>query len=86
MADPHTRASKTITDPGQARQQLTCISEESRGFGFVKMETGEDANACIEAINGTTFEGKVITVAHVSDLSLQRPSQGHPILRMLRSN
>jgi len=41
-------------------------AEESRGFGFVKMETGEDANACIEAINGTNLEGKVVTVAHVS--------------------
>lgn len=41
------------------------VAEESRGFGFVKMEVGEDANACIEAINGTNLEGKVVTVAHV---------------------
>jgi len=50
---------------------LTDALEESRGFGFVRMETGEDANACIEAINGTTVEGKVITVAHVRPVHSQ---------------
>ena len=57
---------------------LTARIEESRGFGFVKMELGEDANACIEAINGTTVEGKVITVAHV--LSLQSCSDSMSLI------
>ncbi|CAD6578355.1 MAG: hypothetical protein TREMPRED_002162 [Tremellales sp. Tagirdzhanova-0007] len=51
-------------------------TQESRGFGFVKMETGEDANACIEAINGTTFEGKVITVAHARRGRARTPTPG----------
>jgi hypothetical protein len=29
------------------------------------MDTPEDANAAIEKFNGTTQEGKVMTVAHV---------------------
>lgn len=45
---------------------------ESRGFGFVKMDTSDDANAAIEKFNGTTQEGKVMTVAHVSLAVLPR--------------
>ena len=41
-------------------------TQESRGFGFVKMETSADAEACIEALNQTVVEGKTMTVAHVS--------------------
>ncbi len=67
MSDPHTRALTGIPSiiAGCSGPKLTHLPEESRGFGFVKMETGEDANAVIEALNGTTVEGKVMTVAHV---------------------
>ena len=41
------------------------MSEESRGFGFVKMEVNEDAQACIDQLNQTQLEGKTMTVAHV---------------------
>jgi RNA recognition motif-containing protein len=41
---------------------------ESRGFGFVKMQSPEDAEACIKALNGVEIDNKVITVAHVSRL------------------
>lgn len=40
-------------------------TQESRGFGFVKMESAADAEACIEALNQTVVEGKTMTVAHV---------------------
>lgn len=51
-------------------------TQESRGFGFVKMEVGEDANACIEAINGTNLEGKVVTVAHARRGRARTPTPG----------
>lgn len=34
----------------------------SRGFGFVTMSNAEDANKAIEALNGTEFEGRDLTV------------------------
>lgn len=38
------------------------FSGESRGFGFVEMPSREDALAAIEALNGTDFKGRSITV------------------------
>ncbi len=34
----------------------------SRGFGFVEMENDADADTAIEQLNGTEFDGRVITV------------------------
>jgi RNA recognition motif-containing protein len=34
----------------------------SRGFGFVEMPNDEEARAAIEAVNGTDFEDKTLTV------------------------
>lgn len=33
-----------------------------RGFGFVEMGSDEDAQSAIEALNGTDFGGRVLTV------------------------
>ena len=38
------------------------FSGESRGFGFVEMPSRDDAMAAIEALNGTDFKGRAITV------------------------
>ena len=38
---------------------------ESRGFAFVTMETSEEADAAIKALNATEQFGKVITVEKV---------------------
>jgi RNA recognition motif-containing protein len=38
------------------------FSGESRGFGFVEMPSREDALAAIEALNGTDFKGRSVTV------------------------
>jgi RNA recognition motif-containing protein len=35
---------------------------QSRGFGFVEMETEEGAQAAIQKFNGGTLDGKTITV------------------------
>lgn len=40
-------------------------SRESRGFGFVTMETSEEADAAITALNATEFMGKVLMIEKV---------------------
>lgn len=45
-------------------------SRESRGFGFVTMESAEEADAAITALNATELSGKIITVERVRFLLL----------------
>ena len=40
-------------------------TRESRGFGFVTMESSEEADAAITALNATDLMGKNITVEKV---------------------
>ena len=40
-------------------------TRESRGFGFVTMESHEEAEAAITALNATEMMGKAITVEKV---------------------
>eukprot|EP00268_Persea_americana_P009806 TRINITY_DN13931_c0_g1_i1.p1 TRINITY_DN13931_c0_g1~~TRINITY_DN13931_c0_g1_i1.p1 ORF type:complete len:127 (-),score=16.59 TRINITY_DN13931_c0_g1_i1:1703-2083(-) len=40
-------------------------TRESRGFGFVTMETVVDANRCIKYLDRSVLEGRVITVEKV---------------------
>ncbi len=47
-------------------------TRESRGFGFVTMESAEEAEAAITALNATDMMGKTITVEKVR---LQLPTQ-----------
>jgi RNA recognition motif-containing protein len=35
---------------------------QSRGFGFVEMTTGEEAQKAITALNGTQLDGRTLTV------------------------
>jgi RNA recognition motif-containing protein len=35
---------------------------QSRGFGFVEMATGEEAQKAITALNGTQLDGRTLTV------------------------
>lgn len=58
-------------------QELTPRTEESRGFGFVKLESVSEAEAAIEALNGTSIDGKTLTVAHVSIKSCYHQNQAH---------
>ena len=44
-------------------------TRESRGFGFVTMESGEEADAAITALNGTELMGKSISVEKASSVS-----------------
>lgn len=43
-------------------------TRESRGFGFVTMETAEEADAAITALNATDLMGKTMTVEKVYHL------------------
>lgn len=45
-------------------------TRESRGFGFVTMETSEEADAAITALNATEIMGKIATVERVYTLML----------------
>ena len=46
-------SAKIITDKYSGR---------SRGFGFVTMESQEDANKAINALNGSTYENRSLVV------------------------
>jgi transformer-2 protein len=48
-------------------------TKESRGFAFVTMNTTEDADAAIAALNGTDLQGKTMRVEKVRFLSLLPP-------------
>ena len=40
-------------------------TRESRGFGFVTMETNEGADAAIATLNGTELMGRTVSVERV---------------------
>jgi RNA recognition motif-containing protein len=39
------------------------MTGRSKGFGFIEMETEEDANKAIEQLNGTEVQGRALKVA-----------------------
>lgn len=47
-------------------------SGRSKGFGFVEMESEEEANKAIEALNGKDFDGRSVVV------SVARPKEDRP--------
>ena len=38
------------------------FTDQSRGFGFVEMGSGSEAQAAISALNGTQYEGRSLVV------------------------
>lgn len=51
-------------------------TRDSRGFGFVTMETPEDAEAAIQNLNATEHVGKVITVEKARRGRARTPTPG----------
>lgn len=47
-------------------------TRQSRGFGFVEMENQEDAQKAINALDGKTFEDRIIVV------NVARPREDRP--------
>ena len=48
---------------------------QSRGFGFVEMGSGNEAQTAIEALNGTQFDGRTLTVNEAKPMA-DRNSNG----------
>ncbi|KAF8995074.1 RNA-binding domain-containing protein [Hymenopellis radicata] len=46
----------------KASVMLDPHTRDSRGFGFVTMETPEEADAAIQALNGTEFMGRTLVI------------------------
>lgn len=40
-------------------------TRESRGFGFIRMASTEEADRAITAVNGTEVDGRIVTVEKV---------------------
>lgn len=51
-------------------------TRESRGFGFVTMETGEEADAAITALNSTELMGKIMSVEKARRGRARTPTPG----------
>ncbi|KAF5460646.1 hypothetical protein F2P56_020502 [Juglans regia] len=51
-------------------------TRESRGFGFVTMETNEGAGRCIKYLNRSVFEGRLITVEKAKRKRGRTPTPG----------
>src|SRR5512145_597775 len=48
---------------------------QSRGFGFVEMSSGSEAQQTINSLNGTQLEGRTLTVNEAKSLA-QRDNRG----------
>ncbi|CAO3628079.1 unnamed protein product [Cunninghamella blakesleeana] len=51
-------------------------TRESRGFGFIRMANGDDANCAMDAIHGTEIDGRVVTVEKAKRSRPRTPTPG----------
>ncbi|KAJ7955332.1 serine/arginine-rich splicing factor SR45a-like [Quillaja saponaria] len=51
-------------------------TRESRGFGFITMETTEDADRCVKYLHRSVFEGRLITVEKAKRSRGRTPTPG----------
>lgn len=51
-------------------------TKESRGFGFVKMVTGEQADAAKEGLQGEVFEGRTLSIEKARRARPRTPTPG----------
>lgn len=71
---PVVRARGTLTGREQVKKAQVMYdphTRESRGFGFVTMESAEEADAAITAMNGTELMGKNVSVEKVRGVFVQ---------------
>ena len=62
----------TVTE---ANLMMDRTTNRSRGFAFVTMGTGEEAQSAIAALNGTSLDGRAITV-NIAKPREERPAGG----------
>ena len=65
---------RTLTGREQVKKAQVMYdphTRESRGFGFVTMESAEEADAAITAMNGTELMGKNVSVEKVRGVFVQ---------------
>ena len=59
------RLQEIFADHGTV-ESATVVSDkftgQSRGFGFVEMSSGEEAQKAIDSLNGTQLDGRTLTV------------------------
>ena len=69
LFEPHggVQSAKVIIDRDAGR---------SKGFGFVEMDTGEQATAAIAALNGQDVNGRALTVNEARPRE-ERPNRGN---------
>ena len=51
-------------------------TRESRGFGFVKMYTAEEADAAKEALQGEVYEGRTLSIEKARRARPRTPTPG----------
>ncbi len=66
------RAFGTVTDVALMKDRET---GRSRGFGFVTMSSGEEAQKAISGLNGKSVDGRALTV-NVAKPREERPAGG----------
>ena len=52
------------------------FSGQSRGFGFVRMTSGDDADRAVKQLNGTDLKGRKLRVDKANDQTPRRPPRG----------
>lgn len=51
-------------------------TRESRGFGFIRMSTAEDAERAMTGVSGTEIDGRVVTVEKAKRSRPRTPTPG----------
>lgn len=67
---------ETAGDPTSVVLALDRETKKSRGFGFVEMDSEEEALACIEQLNGKELNGRPIRVCEDRGKAGDRPEGG----------
>jgi transformer-2 protein len=71
-----TRLFEKYGDVEKCQIMLDPHTKESRGFGFVKMETAEQADAAKEGLQGEVIEGRTLSIEKARRSRPRTPTPG----------